>query len=92
MVNESLPGPSRLYLSVLLSVSEAETALPTFCPARVFSSTLSSTSASVVSKDGLLLLGPVVPRPTDDQFSVASPSPFFARTRTSYWVRGSRCT
>ena len=31
-----------------------------FCPARVFSSTLSSTSASVVSKDGLLLLGPVV--------------------------------
>ena len=63
IVNEVAPGPSRLYLSVLLSVSEAETALPTFCPDRVSSSTLSSMTASGLSKDGLLLLGPVVPRP-----------------------------
>ena len=35
------------------------------------------------------MLGPVVPLAGVDQLSVVSPSPFFARTRTSYWVPGS---
>ena len=74
----------------MLSASVAEIALPMFCPARVFSSTGSSISASSLSKDGLLLLWPVVALATDDQFWSESPSPFFARTRTSYCVRGFR--
>ena len=72
------------------SASEAETGLPTFCPDRSFSFTFSVTTGPVASNSGLMLLLPVVPRPGRDQFSVAFASPFFARTRTSYWVCGSR--
>ena len=78
MVKESLPGPSRRYVSLLPSASVAETALPTFCPGRVSSFTLSVTSVSVLSKTGLLLPAPVVPRPMGDQSLV--PSAFDART------------
>ena len=68
-------------------MSVAETALPTGCPARVFSSTLRVTRDPPASKDGLMLLLFVVPRLADDHGLV--PSSFVARTSTSYVVRGS---
>ena len=92
MVNESAPGPSRLYLSVLLSgVRGRDRAADVLPRPRVLihSQRDDCMPVSVEGRPAVARAGrtPAYGRPVGQS---VSPSPFFARTCTSYWVRGSR--